>query len=280
MNIQNALIEANKLLDHSPIISGKLDNEILLSKVLKKNREYLILNIKKKLTKKNIQLFKSLVKRRKKGEPIAYLIKKKEFWKQNFYINSNVLIPRPDTELLVEEALKLFDINSKINLLDIGTGSGCILLSILKERRNFIGTGIDISKKAIDVAQFNAKIHQLINRVRFYNSDVDKFLIGKYDLILSNPPYIKQRELKYLEKDVVGFEPKLALDGGRDGFSKITKVISKAAKLIKNNGKLILEIGFDQKNRTLDILKNNSFYINKILKDYGKNYRCIVSTKI
>ena len=123
MNIQNALIEANELLDHSSIVSGKLDNEILLSKVLKKNREYLILNIKKKLTKKNIQLFKSLVKRRKKGEPIAYLIKKKEFWKQNFYINSNVLIPRPDTELLVEEALKLFDINSKINLLDIGTGS-------------------------------------------------------------------------------------------------------------------------------------------------------------
>ena len=280
MNIQTALIEANKLLDSLSIISGKLDNEILLSKVLKKNRKYLILNSKEKLTEKNIQSFESLVERRKKGEPIAYLIKEKEFWKQNFYIDSNVLIPRPDTELLVEETLKLFNINSKLSLLDIGTGSGCILISILKERRNFIGTGIDISKKAISVARFNAKKHQLINRVKFYNSDVDKFLIGKYDLILSNPPYIKQKDLKYLEKDVVGFEPKLALDGGRDGFSKITKVISKAAKLIKNNGKLILEIGFDQKNRTLDILKKNSFYINKILKDYGKNYRCIVSTKI
>jgi release factor glutamine methyltransferase len=280
MNIQTALIEANKLLDSLSIISGKLDNEILLSKVLKKNRKYLILNSKEKLTEKNIQSFESLVERRKKGEPIAYLIKEKEFWKHNFYIDSNVLIPRPDTELLVEETLKLFNINSKLSLLDIGTGSGCILISILKERRNFIGTGIDISKKAISVARFNAKKHQLINRVKFYNSDVDKFLIGKYDLILSNPPYIKQKELKYLEKDVVGFEPKLALDGGRDGFSKITKVISKAAKLIKNNGKLTLEIGFDQKNRTLDILKKNSFYINKILKDYGKNYRCIVSTKI
>ncbi len=280
MNIQTVLIEANKLLDSSSIFSGKLDNEILLSKVLKKNRKYLILNSKEKLTKKNIQSFESLVERRKKGEPIAYLIKEKEFWKQNFYIDSNVLIPRPDTELLVEETLKLFNINSKLSLLDIGTGSGCILISILKERRNFIGTGIDISKKAISVARFNAKMHQLSNRVKFYNSDVDKFLIGKYDLVLSNPPYIKQKELKYLEKDVVGFEPKLALDGGRDGFSKITKVISKAAKLIKNNGKLVLEIGFDQKNRTLDILKKNSFYINKILKDYGKNYRCIVSTKI
>ena len=221
-----------------------------------------------------------MVERRKKGEPIAYLIKEKEFWKQNFYIDSNVLIPRPDTELLVEETLKLFNINSKLSLLDIGTGSGCILISILKERRNFIGTGIDISKKAISVARFNAKKHQLINRVKFYNSDVDKFLIGKYDLILSNPPYIKQKELKYLEKDVVGFEPKLALDGGRDGFSKITKVISKTSSLLKRNGRFILEIGFGQKNRILNILEKNNFFINKVLKDYGKNDRCIISTKI
>ena len=118
------------------------------------------------------------------------------------------------------------------------------------------------------------------NRVKFYNSDVDNFNIGKYDIIVSNPPYIKQYDLKYLEKDVVGFEPKLALSGGKDGFSKIIKVISRAAQLVKKKGKFILEIGFDQKNRTLDILKKNSFYINKILKDYGKNYRCIVSTKI
>jgi len=180
----------------------------------------------------------------------------------------------------VEETLKLSNINSKLNILDIGTGCGCILLSILRERRNFMGTGIDISKKAINVARFNAKKLQLINRTRFYNSDVDKFLIGKYDIILSNPPYIKQKDLKYLEKNVVGFEPNLALDGGRDGFSKITKVINKATALIKNNGKLILEIGFDQKNETMQILKNNSFFINKVLKDYGKNYRCIVSTKI
>ena len=180
----------------------------------------------------------------------------------------------------MEETLKLFNVNLKLNILDIGTGSGCILLSILKERRNFIGTGIDISKKAINVARFNAKMYQLSNRVKFYNSDIDKFLIGKYDLILSNPPYIRQQELKYLEKDIKGFEPKLALDGGRDGFSKIAKVISKTSELLKRNGKFILEIGFDQKNKTLDILKNNGFYINKVVKDYGKNYRCIVSTKI
>ena len=280
MNIQTLLNQASKTLKQLSNTSSKLDSEILLSKIIKKNRKYLILNSNEELKKENIKSFDYLVKRRKKGEPIAYLINKKEFWKQNFYINQNVLIPRPDTETLVEETLKLFNVNSKLNMLDIGTGSGCILLSILKERRNFFGTGIDISKKAINVARFNAKMHQLSNRVKFYNSDVDKFLIGKYDLILSNPPYIRRQDLKYLEIDIKGFEPKLALDGGKDGFSKITKVISKTSELLKRNGKFILEIGFDQKNKTLDILKNNNFYINKVVKDYGKNYRCIISTKI
>ena len=280
MNILTVLNQASKILGKLSTSSSKLDSEILLSEVIKKNRQYLILNSDEELNEENIESFNYLVERRKKGEPIAYLINKKEFWKQNFYINQNVLIPRPDTELLVEETLKLFNVDSKLNILDIGTGSGCILLSILKERRNFFGTGIDISKKAINVARFNAKMHQLSNRVKFYNSDVDKFLIGKYDLILSNPPYIKHKDLRYLEKNVVGFEPRIALDGGKDGFSKITKVINKAAALIKNNGRLILEIGFDQKDETLNILQNKDFCINKVIKDYGKNYRCIVSTKL
>jgi release factor glutamine methyltransferase len=280
MNIQTVLNQASKILNNSSNASFKLDSEILLSEVIKKNRQYLILNSNEELKKENIKLFNYLLKRRKKGEPIAYLINKKEFWKQNFYINQNVLIPRPDTELLVEETLKLFNVNSKLNILDIGTGSGCILLSILNERKSFYGTGIDISKKAINVARFNAKMLQLSNRATFYNSDVDKFLIGKYDLILSNPPYIKQKDLKYLEVDIKDFEPKLALDGGKDGFSKITKVISKTSTLLKRNGKFILEIGFGQKNRILNILKKNNFFINKVLKDYGKKDRCIISTKI
>ena len=280
MNIQTLLNQASKTLKQLSNTSSKLDSEILLSKIIKKNRKYLILNSNEELKKENIKSFDYLVKRRKKGEPIAYLINKKEFWKQNFYINQNVLIPRPDTEILVEETLKLFNVNSKLNMLDIGTGSGCILLSILKERRNFFGTGIDISKKAINVARFNAKMHQLSNRVKFYNSDVDKFLIGKYDLIVSNPPYIKRQDLKYLEVDVKGFEPKLALDGGKDGFSKITKVISKTSTFLKKNGRFILEIGFGQKKKILSILKQNNFFINKVVKDYGKNDRCVISTKI
>ena len=279
MKIQTLLKESNEQLIYYSKTS-KLDVEILLSEAIKKNREYLIINCKKKVKNKNIKLFKKMLHKRKKGEPIAYILNKKEFWRNNFYVDKNVLIPRPDTEVLVEEVLKLFNINLKLNVLDIGTGSGCILLSILKERKNFYGTGIDISKKAIKVAIFNAKMHQLSNRVDFYHSDVDKFLFGKYDLIISNPPYIKKMDLKYLDKDIKAYEPTQALDGGKCGFSKIEKVVNKASTLIKKNGKFVLEIGFDQKNKTLGILKNNGFFINKVVKDYGKNDRCIICTKL
>ncbi len=279
MKIQTLLKESNEQLIYYSKTS-KLDVEILLSEAIKKNREYLIINCKKKVKNKNIKLFKKMLHKRKKGEPIAYILNKKEFWRNNFYVDKNVLIPRPDTEVLVEEVLKLFNINLKLNVLDIGTGSGCILLSILKERKNFYGTGVDISKKAIKVAIFNAKKHQLSNRVDFYHSDVDKFLFGKYDLIISNPPYIKKMDLKYLDKDIKDYEPTQALDGGKCGFSKIEKVVNKASTLIKKNGKFVLEIGFDQKNKTLGILKNNGFFINKVVKDYGKNDRCIICTKL
>ena len=279
MKIQTLLKESNEQLIYYSNTS-KLDVEILLSEAIKKNREYLIINCKKKVKNKKIKLFKKMLNKRKKGEPIAYIINKKEFWRNNFYVDKNVLIPRPDTEVLVEEVLKLFNINLKLNVLDIGTGSGCILLSILKERKNFYGTGIDISKKAIKVAIFNAKMHQLSNRVDFYHSDVDKFLFGKYDLIISNPPYIKKMDLKYLDKDIKAYEPTQAIDGGKCGFSKIEKVVNKASTLIKKNGKFVLEIGFDQKNKTLEILKNNGFFINKVVKDYGKNDRCIICTKL
>ena len=280
MNIHALLNKGFNLLKNSSRDTAMLDSEILLSKVLKKNREYLILNYKENLKKKSIELFYTLVERRKKNEPIAYIVKKKEFWKQTFYIDQSVLIPRPDTEVLVQEILKLFGKNSNLRILDIGTGSGCILLSLLKERENFMGTGIDISKKAINVARFNAKLHQLSNRVKFFNSDVDKFLFGKYDLILSNPPYIKNNNIKYLEKDVFDYEPELALDGGKTGFSKISKVVCRASSLLKKSGKLILEIGFDQKSKVIEILEKNRFYINKIAKDYAKKDRCIISTKL
>ena len=280
MNIEQTLNKAVSILFENNIQNPYLDSEILLSKVINKDRKYILLNSKENLKTVYLDRFNNFIKRRKKGEPIAYITNKKEFWKDTFYVNKNVLIPRPDTELIVEQALKYSSKDSQLQILDIGTGSGCILLSILNERPNFYGTGIDISKKTITICKYNAKMLKLTNRVKFYNSDVDNFENGKYDIIVSNPPYIEFNNLKYLEKDVVNFEPKLALSGGFDGFSEIRKVIKNAADLIKINGKLIIEIGFNQKSKALELLKKNGFYINKTLKDYGKNDRCIISTKI
>ena len=190
------------------------------------------------------------------------------------------MIPRPDTELLIDQALMLTKNKNNLNLLDIGVGSGCILLSILKEKKNFYGTGIDISKKCLNISKINAKNLKLETRTKFYKTDVDKFSLGKYDLIISNPPYVNKFDLKYLDKDVACFEPRLALDGGLDGLSEIRKVIKKSSELIKKNGKFILEIGFDQKNKVINLLKKEGFYINGTLKDLAKNDRCIVCTKI
>ncbi|MDC0608481.1 peptide chain release factor N(5)-glutamine methyltransferase [Candidatus Pelagibacter ubique] len=280
MNIENILKEGIGILQKNKISNPQLDSEILLSNSIKRDKKHIILNPKEVLNSEQLRKFKNLIERRKKGEPIAYLINKKEFWKDEFFVNKDVLIPRPDSELIIEQVLKIYSKDDQLQILDIGTGSGCILLSILKERSSFYGTGIDISKKSINVSKFNAKQLNLTNRVKFFHSSVDNFNNGKYDIIVSNPPYIEQLSLKYLEKDVVNFEPKLALSGGFDGFSKIRKVINKASILIKKNGKFILEIGFNQKNKVIKILKEEGFYVNKAIKDYGNNDRCIISTKI
>jgi release factor glutamine methyltransferase len=280
MNIENILNKGISILQKNKIPNPQLDCEILLSNLIKRDKKHIILNPKELLNSEQLGKFKNLIERRKKGEPIAYLINKKGFWKDEFFVNRDVLIPRPDTELIIEQVLRIYSKERQLQVLDIGTGSGCILLSILKERSNFYGTGIDISRKSINVSKFNAKQLNLTNRVKFFHSSVDNFKIGKYDLIVSNPPYIELLDLKYLEKDVVNFEPELALSGGIDGFLNIRKVIKKAKTLIKKNGKFILEIGFNQKNKVKKILKEEGFYINKAIKDYGNNDRCIISTKI
>ena len=280
MNIQSAIIEGTNILKSKYIQTAQLDTEILMAKALGKDRKYIVLNNNKYLKDKNLKLFEKLINERASRKPIAYLINKKFFWNFEFFVTSDTLIPRPDTELIIEQILNLTKHKSKMNILDIGVGSGCILLTILKERKNFYGTGIDISKKCINISKINAKNLKVELRTRFYKTDVDKFDQGKYDLIVSNPPYINKYILKYLEKDVVNFEPKLALDGGIDGLSEIRKVIIKSSELIKKNGKFILEIGFGQKNKVIKLLKKKGFYINSTLKDFAKNDRCIVCTRI
>jgi release factor glutamine methyltransferase len=280
MNIHSAVIEGTNILKDKSILSAQLDTEILMAKALNKNREYIILNHDKVLNIENFEYFKKLVLERATRKPIAYLLNKKLFWKSEFYVNQNTLIPRPDTEIIVEQILKVVKHKNYLKILDIGVGSGCILLSILKEKKNFYGTGIDISKNSLEISRLNAKKLLVNERVKFYKSDIDKFAQDKYDLVVSNPPYIKRSNLKYLESDVLKFEPKLALDGGLDGLSVIRKVINKTSELLKKNGKFILEIGFDQKNKVIKLLNNKGFYINSSVKDLANNDRCIVSTKI
>ncbi len=278
MKIIDNLRDGNKILKSFNISSYKIDCEILMSQILSISREEVLLNLEKKIKREEKEKYLNLVNRRKKNEPIAYIINNKNFWKNNFITNKNALIPRPDSEHLVEQALRIIKRDQAKRILDIGVGSGCLSISILNERLNCKCDAIDISKNALNLAKNNANLHQLIDRIKFYKRDVDNFYNDKYDLIISNPPYINKHKIKYL--GTINYEPKIALDGGLDGLEVIRKVISKSKHLLKTNGKLILEIGYDQKYKVINFLKGKNFFINKIIKDYGNNTRCVVSTKI
>ena len=280
MNYQEILERGSRALKTNKIKNPNLDSELILSKVLNKTREQILINFNDFINQKKLQKFNNYLSRRKKNEPIAYILGLKHFWKYKFLINNSVLIPRPDTEIVIEESLKFIKYNKSKKILDIGTGSGCIVISLLKERPKCAATALDISKKAIKVAKTNAKLHHLGNKIEFINIDIDKYTSNKYDLILSNPPYIQNVSLNRLDDDVKFYEPKLALSGGFDGYREIKKVIKKSKNLLKVNGKLIIEIGDKQKSQSVMLLRKNGFYVNKISKDLSGKDRCIVSTKI
>ena len=279
MDIETALKKGKLILRDNKIKSAELDGEILMSQAIRKDKKYIILNYNKKIKKKDLKYFDFLIQERIKKKPIAYLTKKKDFWKYEFLIDKNVLIPRPDTEVLVEQILELTKNKASMRILEIGVGSGCIILSILKEKKKFFGIGIDISTKSIKISEINSHKLGVNRRLKLFKSNIDNFNTGKYDLIISNPPYIKKNFLKCLEKDI-SFEPVEALDGGIDGLSVTRKTILKSSELIKKKGYLFLEIGFDQKNKVKKILENNGFYIKKVIKDLSNHDRCIVSIKI
>ena len=279
MNIEIAIKEACQQLKNNHVRSALLDSELLLSKVIKKDRKFILLNPDKELDGSIQDSFKELILKRSRGKPLAYLTGIKSFWKYNFKVNEKVLIPRPDTEVIIEQILQIYKHKQNLNFLEIGVGSGCLILSILKEMNSFRGKGIDLSKDCIKICADNAIKLGVNKRLKLIKSDVDNLVVGKYDFIISNPPYINKLDLKYLNEEVVNYEPKLALDGGLDGLSIIRKVIKKSSELIKKNGKLILEIAFDQKKMVRNLLIENDFFINNVVKDLAKNDRCIISTK-
>ena len=280
MNYLQAIKFGNEILKKSNVYNYNLDSELLLANTLNITREKVLINLQSKISLNDFDYYKRLILRRYKKEPIAYILKKKEFWKNLFFVNKNVLIPRPETELIVDEILSITEITSRKKILDIGTGTGCIIISIIKERPNFHATALDISKKALNIAKYNAKMHHLLNKIKFINIDVDEFQHNKYDFIVSNPPYIKKFDLKRLDVDVKNFEPHIALEAGIDGFRDIKKLIKKSKKLLKMSGKLIFEVGERQRDYTKYLLNKNGFYINKIRNDLKSMPRVIISTKL
>ena len=276
MEILELINNGSNLLKNRSIVSHKLDSEILLSKVLNKTREKLLINLTQKVNHKKISQFNKLIKRRSLKEPIAYILKEREFWSKNFLVNKNVLIPRPETELMVEKIVKIYE-KKNITILDIGTGSGCILLSILSELENSNGIGIDISQKAIQVAKKNQIKHNLKSRSKFYRKPLSEITHKNFDLIVSNPPYITKKDLQNLDDDIKNFEPKLALVGGNDGLDVIKKVIYKSKTILKKLGLLALEIGYGQHYQVSQILKKQGFREEILVKDYRNNVRCILA---
>ena len=277
--ISEKIIEqASKILKNHNIHSHELDAQLILSDIMKVKREYLITNNKLTIPEKIMEKYDLAIKRRIKREPVAYITGKKEFWSINFPIDKAALIPRPETELLVHEVTEFYK-NKKINILDIGTGCGCILLSILKELNFSKGVGIDISKKSIELAKDNAKKFKLSNRSSFKICSINDFNFGKYDLIVSNPPYIPTKDLRNLSVEIINYEPLSALNGGIDGLDLIKKVIYKSKFLLKKSGTLAIEIGNNQYREVSNILERNGFKEIKKVSDYNFNVRCIISTK-
>ena len=252
----------------------RLDSEILLSKILNKKREEILINLDREILETECFMYKKLIQRRQLNEPIAYILEEKEFWSKKFYINKGTLIPRPETELLVEKILEMYK-EKKISILDIGTGSGCIIISLLSNLTNSNGLGIDISKNAILTAKKNALKYKLTQRVKFLNKSLNNIFCKKFDLIVSNPPYIVSKDIKNLSDDIKRYEPRIALDGGNDGLDLIKKVIYKSKNILKINGLLALEIGNEQIKKVSKILIDNNFRVKHVIKDYKNNVRCV-----
>ena len=279
MNLETTIKKASQILKNHNIHTHELDAEIMLSDIMGVKREYLIINNRTYISEKIMEKYDTAIRRRINKEPIAYITGKKEFWSEDFMVNQSTLIPRPETELLLYKVVNFFK-NKKINILDIGTGSGCILLSILKELNLSRGIGIDVSARAIQIAKANSEKLNLSCRSKFRVFDIDEFNMGKYDLVISNPPYIALKDMKNLSKDIINYEPLIALKGGLDGLDLIKKVIYKSISLLKKNGLLVIEIGNNQYLKVSALFRRYGFREMSKVCDYKRNVRCIIGTKV
>ena len=274
MNTTELLKIGSKILKYNKIVSHRLDSEVILSNILNISRENLLIK-EYNVSDKKIVKFKSLISRRSNLEPIAYILKKKEFRSRDFYVDSKSLIPRPETELLIDPINKIFQ-NKNLFFLDAGIGTGCIAFSILNELKHSRGIGIDVSKRTLLNAKLN--LNKFKNRIKLFRRSINDMRNIKFDLIVSNPPYVLKREINRLSGDIKKFEPRIALDGGNDGLDVIRKVIYKSKSILKFNGILALEIGTGQYLTVMRLLEESNFRKKALIKDYRNNVRCIFST--
>lgn len=278
MTIQEAMGKANIQLKTKNIDSPKLKARLLMQYVLKQNRQYLMVHDENKLTQEQKEKYFKAIEKLSKGVPLQHITHQQEFMKMNFYVNENVLIPRPDTEILVEEVMKIAKkINAK-KILDLCTGSGAIAISLAKYIENSQVTATDISEEALTIAERNAKNNKVDKQIAFLSSNLFyEIPKEKYDIIVSNPPYIKREIVKTLAKEVQN-EPFMALDGGWDGLDFYRKIIHQADDFLKYGGYLCLEIGYDQKEDVMDLIKREEKYTNSYCKkDLYGNDRVVVT---
>lgn len=262
------------------VSSPRLDAEILLCSILQQERIYLYVNFDQPLQKSEVDLYRELVVRRVKGESIAYILGKKSFLNLELYVNTSVLVPRPETELLAEVAINFCKKHDGVSLLDIGTGSGTLAISIAYNCPDVTVVAVDVSQDALTVAEKNAQKYEVMNRIDFMLSDVYDSIVGKkFDLIVSNPPYILSKEIKTLSKEVQK-EPVLALDGGEDGLDIYRKIVGKAMSFLSNEGLLALEIGYDQASALEQLAIEAGFKQTKVLKDLAGLDRVVLMSNV
>lgn len=271
MTYRDAIALGEKVLNIADIADAKNDAWLLLTTACKIDHTYYYMHMDDDMEEDKIKEFESLIKKRAEHIPLQYITGEQEFMGLTFHVNSNVLIPRQDTETLVEEALKRIAPGMKI--LDMCTGSGCVLISILKNAPNTMGTGCDISKQALIVAKENAKFHEV--NAQFERSDLFDNVVDKYDMIVSNPPYIRSDIIPTLMPEVAMFEPMIALDGKEDGLYFYRKIISESKEYLNEGGKLLFEIGYDQGQEVSDMMKNAGFSEVCVIKDLAHNDRVV-----
>ena len=281
MNIKYALIEVVKRLKENGIEDAELKAKILLAYLLRQDKQYLIINSDKTIEKSTYMLYNNITTKLISGLPLQYITNNQEFMGINFYVDENVLIPQPDTEVLVEEVINIansLESENELEVLDLCTGSGAIAIALSKYiNKTKKVYASDISEKALEIAKKNAINNNA--KVEFIHSDMFEKIKGKFDIIVSNPPYIETNTIKELSKEVRK-EPILALNGGKDGLDFYRIIAFKADKYLKNNGFVCLEIGYNQKEKVTEILKSTNNYTNiRVIKDLSGNDRCIIANK-